>query len=101
MQVEDKLSTSQGSVQGKRLYTCSPKLIKGMNQEDAQQFDSSYKRAKKVLNKLNEYAKNQYLSILKQEEDIATLNIPNYSEYLAAQQAARRVWKELQELTRT
>lgn len=84
-----------------QVYSCPLKLVRGMTDEDAKAFDSSYQRAKRVLRRINEYATKQYLNILKEEENLQALNIPNYSEYIAAKMAQRGVWREVQELTRT
>jgi hypothetical protein len=72
-----------------------------MTEEDATHFNNSYIRSKKVNDRLNEYARNKYLAILKEEENIQALNIPNYSEFMASKMSERRVWREVQELTRT
>jgi len=72
-----------------------------MSDDEALQFDNSYQRAQRVTKVLNQYARTKYLSILKEEEDIQALKIPNYSEFMAAKMSERRVWKEVQELTRT
>ena len=103
MQEEVQTLTSQDSAQlkGRPVTVCSPRLVKGMSEEEAQTFDKSYRRAKTVLSKINAYARSEYLKILREEENIQALNIPNYSEYIADRCAARRVWAELQELTRT
>lgn len=94
-------STSVASAQGKRLTVCHPSLVKGMTDEDAQSFDASYQRAKRVLRRLNEVSRQEYLKILNQEEDHQALGLPNYGNYVAFKNGERRAWKKFQELTRT
>lgn len=101
MQEEANNLTSQALEQAKPLTMCSPMLVRGMTDEEAQAFDGSYRRAKRVLTKINEISRQEYLRILKQEEDVQALNVPNYGEYQAYKLGQRQVWNKIQELTRT
>ena len=101
MEAEERNRTSAGSAPSKRVTTCSPKLVLGMSEAEAQDFDGSYKRSKKVLKRINEVARTEYLKILKEEEGYAALNLPDYGAYVARKMGERYVWSKLQELTRT
>lgn len=72
-----------------------------MTDSDAQDFDASYKRSKKVLKRINEIARQEYLKILKEEENPQALNLPDFGAYMARKMGERAVWSKLQELTRT
>ena len=101
MQDEDKSLTSPVSAQPKPVTVCHPELVKGMAADEAQKFDASYQRARKVLQRINDYARKQYMTLLKDEESIQALGMPNYTEFISDRMASRRVWKHIQELTRT
>lgn len=102
MEEAQRNSISAGSAQeAKPVTVCAPRLVQGMSDQEAQDFDGSYKRSKKVLMKINEIAREEYLRILKDEENPQALNLPDYGAYCARKMGERYVWKKLQELTRT
>lgn len=72
-----------------------------MSEEDADSFDASYQRGKRIVKRLNEYARDKYLAVLKEEENADPASIVNYEAYLSAKMAERKVWRDVQEITRT
>jgi hypothetical protein len=78
----------------------SPRLLKGMDEKEVQEFTESYKRARKVLTRINDIAKRDAAAHLQNMESPKAFEIPNWELYIAFNAGYRQAMRIVQDLTR-
>jgi len=71
-----------------------------MTAEEVEVFIGAYKRSKRVLSKINEYATREAAAKLKNIESPEAFNIPNWDKYVAWNAGYRHAMRIIQDMTR-
>lgn len=79
----------------------SERLVRGLEGEELKQFEGSYKRAKKILQAINEYATKEAESKMGIVDSPTSLNAPHWDKLMAWASGYRFAMKNIQEITRT
>jgi hypothetical protein len=83
----------------KKLYI-SQRLIRDLSEAEAKEFGESYKRARKVLNKINSIAQKEAAGKLNNIESPKAFELNNWPYYVAWNAGYRQAMRMIQDLTR-
>jgi hypothetical protein len=86
-------------VEKKRL-TPSEQLLKGLTEEEREEFARKYKRAKSVLTVINNYAQSRYHEKTKAMDSAAGFNTPNWAYMQAWNAGYRSAMRDTMQVTR-
>lgn len=79
----------------------SQRLLKGLSKEEQDRYEKSYRRAKTVLKRINEYAGEEYKKKGFQMETPTSFDTPNWQYLVAWWSGYRYAMRVTQEITRT
>jgi hypothetical protein len=93
------MAETQEVLSSKKL-SVSPRLLKGLDEVQEKEFTESYKRARRVLTKINDYARKEADAKLANIESPKAFEIANWSHYVAWNSGYRQAMRIMQDLTR-
>jgi hypothetical protein len=79
----------------------SHRLLKGLPDDEAASFEAAYKRASKVLRKINEYATSQANQTAMKTDDPDNFESQNWQHLVAWYGGYRTAMRIMQDVTRT
>ena len=80
--------------------TVNPRLVKGMDEAGVKEFTESFKRARRVVTKINDYARKEAAAKLMNIESPKAFEIANWSHYVAWNSGYRQAMRIMDDLTR-
>jgi len=80
--------------------TVNPRLTQGLSEVEAKEFTESYKRARRVVTKINDYAKKEAAAKLTNIESPKAFELANWSHYVAWNSGYRTAMRIIQDMTR-
>ena len=79
----------------------SHRLLKGLTDEERVAYEAAYKRARKVLERINKYATDQSQKTAIQQDNPENFASPNWQHLVAWYGGYRTAMRIVQDLTRT